>query len=409
MAALSHNTMHVVVAGCGPAGRWLAAALSERGLDVMIVSPTWDTPWQNRYAGWEDELAPLGVPCDVRLSDANVHLPETLPLGRAYVRADRDALRADVDARLGRVVAANARVTAVDRFVHLSDGERVACDVFVDATGAGQIARPGHRAQRFQTAYGVEVSGADVPLPRDAMTLMDFRSVDAAEWAGRPSFLYAMPLSEGRWFFEETILVGAPVAPVSLRGVLAARLASLGVDLDALEEHDVERCVIPMDVAPLDTSSPVRAGGADGAPWVTAFGAAAGYVHPATGYSLATTLRRSARVAEAIEEVVAGRAPDPETRLRAAVCSDAEARQQRVYGFGGEVMASMSGEGIQSFFGAFFSLEPARRDGFLAGTLDEPALARAMWEVFLRTSMPVRGILAGAGFRNAPLLWRSLT
>ena len=142
---------------------------------------------------------------------------------------------------------------------------------------------------------------------------------------------------------------------------------------------------------------------------VTAFGAAAGYVHPATGYSLATTLRRSARVAEAIEEVVAGRAPDPETRLRAAVCSDAEARRQRVYGFGGEVMASMSGEEIQSFFGAFFSLEPARRDGFLAGTLDEPALARAMWEVFLRTSMPVRGILAGAGFRNAPLLWRSLT
>ena len=153
----------------------------------MIVSPTWDTPWQNRYAGWEDELAPLGVPCDVRLSDANVHLPGTRSLGRAYVRADRDALRAAVDARLGRVVAANARVTAVDRFVHLSDGERVACDVFVDATGAGQIARPGHRAQRFQTAYGVEVSGADVPLPRDAMTLMDFRPVDAAEWAGRPS------------------------------------------------------------------------------------------------------------------------------------------------------------------------------------------------------------------------------
>lgn len=419
MVAPSQQRMHVVVAGCGPAGRWLAAALAERGLDVAIVSPTWHRPWPNRYAGWADELAAWDLPFDVEFDAADVYVPEQRRVDRRYVRVDRDAFRAQVDARLARVpsyVARVARVDPNDARVHLDDGRSIACDVVVDATGRGHIARPSGSATRFQTAYGVEIDVNGCRLPSDAMTLMDFRAVRDAAWEVRPSFLYAMPLSGRRWFFEETILVGGPMRPESLRSTLAARLAALGVDLDRATVHDEERCVIPMDTPPLDAGAPIEGGeglpGADrdseGSAFVVPFGASAGYVHPATGYSLGTTLRRGARVADAIADVVARRPAQSAAILRDAVSTPTESRLHRVYGFGGEILSTMGSDDVQAFFRAFFALPADKRDRFLAGTLPRPELASAMWGVFVRTSMPVRGILAGAGMRHASLLWDAL-
>ena len=53
------STVDVAVAGCGPAGLYLAAQLAERGLSVGLVGP--DTPFVNNYGVWMDEFEALGL------------------------------------------------------------------------------------------------------------------------------------------------------------------------------------------------------------------------------------------------------------------------------------------------------------------------------------------------------------
>lgn len=96
-----------------------------------------------------------------------------------------------------------------------------------------------------------------------------------------PSFLYAMPLGNGRVFLEETCLVAKPALPFAvLKRRLHRRLAALGITVR--EVHEEEWSYIPVG-GPLPLSSQP----------ITAFGAAANLVHPATGYSIARSLREA--------------------------------------------------------------------------------------------------------------------
>lgn len=118
--------------------------------------------------------------------------------------------------------------------------------------------------------------------PPDAL-LMDWRG--PAPPAGEPpSFLYALPLPDGRWFADETVLVSRPEIPIgALRARLHRRLDRMQIRMRA--RHEVERCGIPMGM-PLPTGS------------MAAFGSAAGFIHPATGYSLAMSLRLAGRLGD---------------------------------------------------------------------------------------------------------------
>ena len=53
--------MHVLIAGCGPAGLLLAAALCRQGLQVAVVSPSFGAHWVNQYAVWAPQLEGVGL------------------------------------------------------------------------------------------------------------------------------------------------------------------------------------------------------------------------------------------------------------------------------------------------------------------------------------------------------------
>ena len=349
----------VLVRGAGPAGLALAAALVERGVDVLVVTEAPDAPWVPTYAGWAHELPPewpawaeASWPApEVRLDEARVHR-----LDRTYVRLDR----AKLQARL----RTNVRVVGL--------GSEEPARLTVDATGA-DVSKTSRNKIGYQVAYGEMV---DLDLP---MLLMDY-SGPAVE--GPPSFLYTMPLADGRCFVEETVLVSRPAVTVeAVQARLYARLDRMGLRRGPPSE--VERCVIPMgvDLPRLDGT--------------LAWGAAAGLIHPATGYSVARSLREAPTVADAI---VAGFAEGPEAARARAWATIWPADRQRawaLYRFGMEALLRMDLAATRDFFSAFFEHDVDTWSGWLAGTLPLGAISAAMTRHFGRLPWGVRGTLVG--------------
>ena len=108
-----------------------------------------------------------------------------------------------------------------------------------------------------------------------------------------PSFLYAMPLGGNRVFLEETCLVAKPALPFRvLKRRLERRMAAVGIKI--LKVHEKEWSYIPVG-GPLPK----------GDQYLTAFGAAANLVHPATGFSVSRSLREAPVMAEAAAAALA--------------------------------------------------------------------------------------------------------
>jgi lycopene beta-cyclase len=207
---------------------------------------------------------------------------------------------------------------------------------------------------------------------------MDWRHVAP----GDPTFLYVVPLAGGRWLVEETSLAGhEPVPEAKLRRRLAMRL---GRDLVADAER-VERVLIPM---------------ASGVPQrsqrVVGFGAAGGYVHPATGYSVAASLRAAPRVAGAIAHSL-GRSADPRAlSLDAwnAVWPPEQRRARALHDYGLQAILRMSHEEIGVFFDAFFALPEREWAEYLRVDTTATDVARVMRAVFSAVPWALRRRLA---------------
>ena len=182
--------------------------------------------------------------------------------------------------------------------------------------------------------------------------------------AAPPTFLYALPFGPDRLFVEETVLAGLPATPFeALEGRLAARLQHLGITPREVESE--ERCLIPMGV-------PVPPPGR-----LIPFGAAAGMIHPATGYSLGHTLRMAPVVADAL---VTGLAQGPAQAAQPAYATLWPREKQRlwtIYRFGLEVLMGLDLSETQAFFRAFFTLAPDLQRGWMAGTLPLTEATRA--------------------------------
>src|SRR5699024_7255129 len=111
--------------------------------------------------------------------------------------------------------------------VHLDGGDRVDARTVIDARGL-----PRGPGRPEQTAYGIAVDAADAApvLEGRPAWFMDWRRDNGAPAASTPSFLYAVPLGDGRVLVEETCLVGAPPVPLSaLRRRLHTRLRARGL------------------------------------------------------------------------------------------------------------------------------------------------------------------------------------
>jgi lycopene beta-cyclase len=125
---------------------------------------------------------------------------------------------------------------------------------------------------------------------------------------------------------------------------------------------------------------------------VVGFGAAAGYVHPATGYSVAASLRAAPRVAAAIADSL-GRADDPR-RLALdawnAVWPPEARRARALHAYGAGSVLRMSPNEIALFFDAFFSLPPHQWAEYLRVDTNAAAVSGVMHDVFSRLPWSVR-------------------
>jgi lycopene beta-cyclase len=334
---------------------------------------------------WRDDVPSLGDEVFAATRPrALVHGARTHELDRAYGILDGAALRAQLTAGTPTVVGRAGRPE------QLADGtwqvpvalggprdegsgaplRRVtARRAVVSATGSPAPTAP---RTAWQTAYGVVLDDLPAALGDGAaVTLMDFREPGhGAPDLGVPTFGYVVPLAGGRWLVEETVLAARPaVEPERLRARLVARLGGgeAGERLVAAAEaaDTVELVRIPMGGAiPRRRGAPER---------VVPFGAAAGLVHPATGYSVAASLRLAPTLAEAI---AAGRDPVE------AVWTADRRRARALHEFGLDVLVGLDAEATRGFFDAFFDQPMAVWRDYLRIDTTTRAVSGVMWRLF---------------------------
>jgi lycopene beta-cyclase len=413
------RSVDVVVIGDGPGGSALAAACAHRGVDVVLVGP--DEPWAATYATWVDDLAGIDLDGMGLIDPAAVlrsihptiaaHTDRAHELSRPYGVIDNDALRTVLRTGVEHVIdrAIDVRDGTPHR-VELLGGGTITARLVFDTTGwPATFARrmTGRAAPAWQTALGVVL---DRPPDGDLgrAVLMDFRPVRAARDAGStansssasnstststigPSgvstFCYSLPVEDG-WLIEETVLAARPaVEPIALVARLAARLGRHPDDLLAAAVR-TEYVRIPMGGPRPHRDQPV-----------VAFGAAAGYVNPATGFSVASSLRAAPRVADAVvrslDATPTGRAVDA-APVADAVWPLSMRRSRVLHDYGLEMLLGLDAAGVRAFFGDFFDLPVERWSTYLRVDSSPTEIGAVMTQLFRSASWPMRRRLMSA-------------
>ena len=415
----------------------MAAEIAKRGVAVTLVGV--DGPLVNNYGVWKDEFASLGMEdcLDAIWDDALCYFKEgkEVRVGRAYGRVCRRRLRAKLlesciaaeglSYHAGEVVALEEEGTgSTSSTVTLADGTQLRSKSIILASGgaAGRFLKYEDDAPQVaaQTAYGIEadVEGYEGAYDPDSMLFMDFRrhhsglydNTALRQQSGKhpnggdglwgteaevPSFLYAMPLGNKRVFLEETCLVARPALPFAvLKRRLERRCAALGIRITKI--HEEEWSYIP-------TGGPLPL---PDQPW-GAFGAAANLVHPATGYSLARSLREAPGVAEAVVKVLknkesSGGSGDGGSGAMAvseavwnALWNEERRRQASFHVFGMELLCTLNLEATSDFFTTFFNLPDNLWRGFLASNLSSTELLGFAMVTFAIAPLNIKSKLVG--------------
>ncbi len=384
------------VLGSGPAALAVASSCVGRGASVTLVAPEPHSTWLPNYCLWADEV-PLELQDLTEQFWPQVSMATVLgsrTLDRPYVKLDTQALQAHLwgTFQAGRVRVVPKRAIGLDHqpgstTIHTDDGAEHQVRVVIDASGAGTpfVRRVHSRAPAFQTAYGLLLDAPAHGFDPAQMVLMDFRPAsNAAEEP--PTFLYVLPLSDGRLFVEETSLARRPAMSMDvLRERLDARLNSLG--LSESPRLGQEHCSIAMG---LGLPAPVQS--------LVPFGAAAGMVHPASGYLMSHVLRKAVPVADAILNGLDSAGVDAALAAgNAALWPRAHRRVWEIYGFGLEALVGMNASETNRFFDSFFRLHPDDWLGFLRGNIAPSRLGLVMTNLFRGLPPSVRWHLVRTG------------
>ncbi|MGL4744242.1 MAG: lycopene cyclase family protein [Dermatophilaceae bacterium] len=379
---MSATDRDVLVIGGGPAGRALAGACARVGLATALVDPHPDRPFTATYGCWAGEL-PRDLPSSVLAARAHGRAigHRSHDLGWEYVVFDVPALRDHLDAGLDAVDVHAGRVTgpAGPGRVALDGGAELAASVVVDAAGRWQALAAGgpRRVAAEQTAYGVVVaaSAAEPVVPQGDALFMDWRA-DHGE-GGWPTFLYGIPVGDGRVLLEETSLARRPGLPVAvLRRRLHTRLERHGIRVP--DDAPTETVRFPVDRRRHDSGG------------VVGFGAAAPLVHPATGFSIGAALGLAGPMADA---VAAHLSAGPSAAVAAARRVVWPRSARVVHGLrriGLEAMLRMPPVEVPGFFDVFFALPEHQRWAYLTGRTDLPGTTRTMAGLFTAADWRLR-------------------
>jgi lycopene beta-cyclase len=390
--------MDVAVVGGGPAGRAVAAACSDLGMRVTLIDPAPQRIWARTYGSWLEDL-----PAPVRREAVATVMPRMWSFGitahewgRPYAVLDNLALwkylrRPDITEITGKVVGVQHDPSG--SVLRLRNGHTVHTAVVVDASGPARTfsgGRPPFTSAQ-QSAVGVLLPTADAETlcPVDTGVFMDWRPAPDTRHSW-PTFLYAVHVAPDRVLLEETSLARRPAIPLALlRRRLHRRLAAAGIP--APPDAEEERVRFPVD-DPVPRQSRV-----------VPFGAAAGLMHPATGYSVTAALRLAPWVATALS---AGLSSGPPTAAKAAWSvlwppGAQAAREMRDLSLRG--LLSLEPRQVPELFERFFSLSPHHQSAFLTPELDPVGTAAAMGALFRSAPWPLRGrlLLGGLSFRRS--------
>lgn len=397
----------VLVIGAGPAGLIIASALSECGLRVQGLTATpLRAIWPNTYGIWRDELDEFG------LTDLLDHSWENcvsyfskgeLNHQRAYGLFDKVKFQGDFLAKCeqGGVEwlegkGANIKHSNKQSCVVTDDGTELTARVVIDASGHHPVfvEREYTYPIAYQAAYGVVGKFSKPPVEDGKFVFMDFRndhlaSEDKAK--NPPTFLYVMDLGESVYFVEETSLAAAPAVRFEvLQRRLNERLGAQGIEI--MEEHEVERCLFPMNL-PMPSFDQA----------VVGFGGAASMVHPASGYSIGAQLRRAKDLADAIVIAIQDESASPHVIAKAGwqgLWNPSRLRKYYLYRFGLEKLMQFDEAKIMHHFEAFFSLPQHQWSGFLSDNLSPIELVLAMIRLFAIAPNDLRWGLVGVDFRR---------
>lgn len=385
------DAMDVLVVGAGPAGLAVAGACARRGLATAVLDPGPDRPWTATYGMWCREL-PDDLPAAVvaaRAAGRAIARTEHR-LGWEYAVLDVPALQSHLTAQADGVRFHTGRAVGSPQrgVVTLADGSELRADVVIDAGGRWRPLAAGRaEVPAEQTAFGLVLDAETAaPLVSDGDALfMDWRP-DHGE-TGWPTFLYIIPLGGGQVLVEETSLARRPGLPLStLRRRLHARLAHHGIR--APETARSERVSFPVDQPRHDGAATIG------------FGAAAPLIHPASGFSVAGSLRLAPRVADAIAaHLPAG----PEEALAAArdvVWSRSAQAVHRIRRIGLEALLRMPPDQIPGFFDVFFGLPEHHRWTYLTARDDVRGTLAAMGRLFGESDNRLRWHLVTPALRR---------
>ncbi|KAJ4958407.1 hypothetical protein NE237_025518 [Protea cynaroides] len=238
-----------------------------------------------------------------------------------------------------------------------------------------------------QTAYGVEVEVENNPYDPSLMVFMDYRDyrkqpVRCLE-AEYPTFLYAMPMSPTRVFFEETCLASKDAMPFELlKKKLMSRLDGMGVRV--IKTYEEEWSCIPLGGSLPNTEHKNLA-----------FGAAACMVHPTTGYSIVRSLSEAPKYASVIARILNQGINSKDTvayernigniSIQAwnTLWLEERKRQRAFFLFGLALISQLDIEGIRTFFHTFFRLPSWTWQGFLGSALSSTDLILFAFYMFI--------------------------
>ena len=384
-----------VVLGLGPAGRIAAHRAAARGWDVMALDPAGGS-MPSTVGAWAHQL-PAWLPAD---AVASRFRPSVVTSGgrRRLLDDDYVVLDTAVLSRLGGFDVCRERgMRHADGAVTIRDGDGdgedfgawTSSDVVVDAVGAA----PGAAVlEARQLAFGHVFREIDVPEHVRVPVLMDFTvptgsdlPPDRADATGSypATFSYRLPLGDGTWLIEETILAARASSGADdprraelhahLHRMQSRRLADLGLDpARAIADETVD---VPMGPRHLPDDDPRKGHGH--------FGAVGGWMHPATGYCVGAVLADVDRFLDQLEARADASPPGgrPLAWLRRR---------------GLHVLLGFDADQTREFFDSFLSLPDAAIREYLTGTSTPRTLA-----VMVALAMPL-------GRRNPKTLARLL-
>lgn len=384
-----------VVLGLGPAGRIAAHRAAARGWDVMALDPAGGS-MPSTVGAWAHQL-PAWLPAD---AVASRFRPSVVTSGgrRRLLDDDYVVLDTAVLSRLGGFDVCRERgMRHAGGAVTIRDGDGdgedfgawTSSDVVVDAVGAA----PGAAVlEARQLAFGHVFREIDVPEHVRVPVLMDFTvptgtdlPPDRADATGSypATFSYRLPLGDGTWLIEETILAARVSSGADdprraelhahLHRMQSRRLADLGLDpARAIADETVD---FPMGPRHLPDDDPRKGHGH--------FGAVGGWMHPATGYCVGAVLADVDRFLDQLEARADASPPGgrPLAWLRRR---------------GLHVLLGFDADQTREFFDSFHSLPDAAIREYLTGTSTPRTLA-----VMVALAMPL-------GRRNPKTLARLL-